>query len=292
MELIDILISGVLALIMFGVGTSLKTPDFQLIYSQPKTFFLGLSMQMLFLPVLAFIICIYSPIDNLFKVGIMILSLCPGGATSNFISYLLNLKTALSICLTVFNSILILITIPLGVNFASHYFLGNASNLSLSISDTLVNVVFIILLPAILGLLFNRKFEAFTSKVAMPIKFTSTFLLGMIFVLKIFAEKEQGGSGIVFTEAIEILPSIFILHILSMVISFSAAKKLGVEKDNAITIAIEVGLQNTTLALFISSVILGNDPMSKPAIVYGVFSFFTTVLFGYLAKRSVGVSNH
>jgi len=92
---VDNLLSAALALIMFSVGTSLELSDFKNVFKFPKALFTGLILQMVFLPILAFLICAFAPISVDFKLGILILTLCPGGATSNFINYLLDLKTAL-----------------------------------------------------------------------------------------------------------------------------------------------------------------------------------------------------
>ena len=119
---VDDLISIALVIIMFSIGTSLVVDDFKRVFQFPKALTVGLILQMLFLPLFAFALCYFLPISNEFKMGIVILSLCPGGATSNFINYLLDLKTALSVSLTIINSVLILFTIPLGYQFFNSFF--------------------------------------------------------------------------------------------------------------------------------------------------------------------------
>ncbi len=291
MEFIDVLISVVLAFIMFGVGTSLSVNDFEEVQNKQKTYLYGLSMQMLFLPLLAFVICSLVNIPPPLKIGIIILSLCPGGATSNFISYLLNLKTALSISLTVVNSFLILFTIPLGVNLASKYYLEQSSTVHLSFSETTLNVLLIILLPAFLGMVTKSKFPNFVQNFKNPIKFAATILLALVFIIKFFAGEDQGGTGISTQDIFVLLPVVLTLHFLSMLISYLASVVMNVEPYDSVTICIEVGLQNTTLALLISSVMLSNEEFAKPALVYAMFSFFTTLGFAYLLKRRVDQIN-
>ena len=115
---IDYLISLVLAAIMFGLGLSLTFSNFKQIMLRPKAFFVGLGAQMIFLPLVAFLILLFSGLPDVFKVGIMILAVCPGGTTSGFVTYLFKGNVALSISLTVVNSILTLFTIPFVVNLA------------------------------------------------------------------------------------------------------------------------------------------------------------------------------
>jgi BASS family bile acid:Na+ symporter len=123
MEFIDFLIGTVLALIMFGIGSSLKLSDFREIFRHPRGLTLGLTLQMVFLPILFFIIALLSPFSPELKVGLFIIALCPGGTTSNFITYIVGANVALCIALTSLNSFLILLTIPTLTNFSLHYFM-------------------------------------------------------------------------------------------------------------------------------------------------------------------------
>lgn len=287
MELIDVLIPVVLAMTMFGVGTSLEISDFKEIIAKPRLVALGLGLQMLFLPALAFAAGLLLPISNEWKMGIIILSLCPGGATSNFISYLVELKTALSISLTSINSILILFTIPLGVNLAAHLFLNTEASFSLSLAETTANVVFIVLIPVTLGLLFHRRYPLTSEQFKQPVKITTTLLLALVFAVKFFSNDETGSNQISGSDILGLGPIMLAFHLISMIGSFVLASRLRSASYDAITIGIEVGLQNTTLALLVASVMLGNDKMAEPTLVYAIFSFFTTLAFGYLAKRWV-----
>ena len=118
-----------------------------------------------------------------------------------------------------------------------------------------------------------------------PLKYASVILLFTIFAIKFWAPSSQGGSGIVWTEVWEILPIAVAMHFLAMVLSYYLAKGMLSNHNACVTIGVEVGLQNTTLALLITSTLLGSEEMAKPALVYAIFSFFTTYSFAYLTKR-------
>jgi len=290
MAFIDFLIPVVLALTMFGVGTSLELSDFKEIAARPKLLGLGLGLQMLFLPAVAFLVCLLLPVSNTWKLGIIILSLCPGGATSNFISYLLELKTALSISLTTINSLLILVTIPVGVNLGAELFMHTSASFSLSVTETSLNVLFIVLLPVSLGVLFHRRFPALSERFKQPVKVVTTLLLATVFAIKFFGSEESGGSQISWADIAVLAPVMLGFHLFTMMMSYWSANRLVKESAyDAITIGIEVGLQNTTLALLVATVMIGDEQMAEPTLVYAMFSFFTTLGFGYLAKRSVDV---
>lgn len=282
---IDILISLVLSLIMFGIGSSLEAVDFKTIFRNLKPFATGLMLQMFFLPAFALSIAFFSNLSPEFKTGLFIISICPGGVTSNFISYLVKADVALSISLTTFNSILILFTIPLFSNFALSIFLGGSLAVSnVSVYNTFLQVLFILLIPVILGVFFNEFFNELSKKIQNLLKIINTLLLALIFGVKFLADDSSGGSGISQDEVALILPYCLLLHIGSMLISYFFSKKISISNHQSATIGIEVGLQNTTLALLVTGVLIGNNEMTKPALVFAIFSFFTTVAFALIVK--------
>ncbi len=285
MQLIDLLISIVLALIMFGIGSSLRVADFQRIFNRPRGLTLGLALQMIFLPALFFLIAWLAPFSPELKVGLFIIALCPGGTTSNFISYIVGADVALSIALTSINSILILLTIPVLTNFSLNFFIGMNESVQLSALDTIISVFSIVLIPALLGLLFNRYFPKTSAGLQNPLKYINTLLLAFVFGIKFFGDQSNGGSGIMVDEVMSLLPLILLAHLIAIIVSYYSGKIAKLNNLQATTISVEVGLQNTTLALLVTNNILQNNEMTKPALVYAIFSFFTTLLFAYLFKR-------
>jgi len=282
---IDALISLVLALIMFGIGASLKVKDFRTMLSDKQALFTGLSFQMLFLPVFALSIAYFSDLSPEWKVGLILVSICPGGTTSNFISYIVNADTALSVALTSINSLLILLTIPLLSNVALNLFIENQEFVFVSVIDTFFQVLYILILPAILGVLLSEKAASFTQKIQKPLKYINTILLALVFGIKIFGNENSGGSGILAQDILSLLPYCLFLHFGAMLISYGFAKKTGINNLQSTTIGIEVGLQNTTLAILVAGTLIGNNEMTKPALVFAMFSFFTTLGFAAFVMR-------
>ncbi len=115
------------------MGLSLTESDFRNIFIHPRAVITGLCCQMILLPVLAFFIARISHMDPLFKVGLMIIAACPGGATSNLITYLLRGNVALSISMTAMNSIITLITIPLVVTLSLGFFIHQDADIHLNV---------------------------------------------------------------------------------------------------------------------------------------------------------------
>lgn len=281
---IDILISLVIGLIMFGIGLSLNFKDFKRVLKSPKPILVGLSFQMIFLPLLAFAIAVLTPIKAEWKVGLFVLAICPGGTMSNFISYIVKADVALSLCLTSINSFLIIFTVPLLTSFALHFFINDFSEHSFSMLFVLFQILLLIVLPSFLGILVNYLKSEIATSIQQPIKIINSLLLALVFGIKFFASKTNGGSDISFNDLMSIVPFVASFHVIAIVFSYFGARKLKINNHQATTIGIEAGLQNTTLALLITGTFIANNEMTKPILVFAIFTFFSTLIFAYLAQ--------
>ena len=281
---IDSLLSLVLALIMFGIGSSLTHKDYHNLIQHPKALVLGLVLQMLFLPVIALLLLPLTPLAVVFQAGLFVLMLCPGGTTSNFISYLVKGDVALSISLTSMNSFIILVSIPVFTQVGLPFFGEGTGSVSIGFADTAKDVFLVIILPAIAGLVFNHRYASFSAALQNPLKYINITLLALVFGIKFFADEQSGGSGLTTDEILLIFPYALGIHILALVFSYFIARRFTLSIPQAITIGIEVGLQNTTLALLVTGSRIGNNDMTKPVLVYAMFSFFTTALFAFSVR--------
>ena len=270
---------------MFGIGTSLSTKEFNDQFKAPKAIFLGLILQLFLLPAVALFVSSFTSLSDELKMGIFIVSICPGGATSNFISYIVKADTALSVTLTVLNSFLILITIPILLEFGINVYQLTDVEGELVLGASIFKLLSLLIFPIFLGVLFNSKQPQLASKIKFPVKVVTTILLAVVFGIKFFGATTIGGSGIQTEEILALLGPSISVHFISMMGSFLIARKCRVNALQSITIAIEVGLQNTALALLICSDLLNSNELSKPALVIAMFSFFTTFVFAYLSKN-------
>jgi len=283
MELVDILVSVVLALIMFGIGVSLTFREIELLFTYPKALIVSLFSQMILLPIIAFSIGFLFDIPSYIKVGLVILAASPGGTTSGFITYLFKGNTALAIVLIAVNSILALFTIPFIVNISLHQFEGVDRQFLLPFWNTFGEIFIFTIIPIIIGVLvrqFNAKLAENISKYVKPVLIV---LLGLVFVLKFVGL--DGVSGIKNSEIIEILPYAVLINILLLFTGLFIAKLFKLGLKNEITISIESAVHNTTLAFLISGMLLHNENYGKVALVYAMFSFWTAIIFCYLYKR-------
>jgi len=270
---------------MFGIGTTLKVRDFKRTFVVPRALILGLVFQIIWLPLLAFWLAWGSSLSPELKVGLVLIAICPGGSTSNFISYLVRADVPLSISLTGINSFIILLTIPLLSNLSIDIFMDDPTRYQITLWSAFVQVFFVVFIPVMLGIFFNYLYEKLSRKIRGPLKYVNVALLALVFGIKFLAGEESGGSGITTSEFMTLLPSTLLLHFGAMAVSYLAAIVLLDKSVQATTVGIEAGLQNTTLALLVAGTIIGNNEMTKPALVYATFSFFTTLMFGWIGAR-------
>jgi BASS family bile acid:Na+ symporter len=217
-----------------------------------------------------------------FKAGLIILAACPGGTTSGMITYLFNGNVALSISFTCINSILALFTIPFVVNLSLSYYFGNSTTIHLSYIETIIQIFSVTIIPALAGVLINKYFPRFSSKVQKPLKYILISALAVVFLILFFAGKEKGGTGITKDELFNILPYALLLNLACLAWGFSLGliTRLGIK--NSYTISIEASVHNTILAFLVAETLLNNSELVKPALVYAMFSFWTAVIYSII----------
>ena len=271
-----------LAIITLGMGLSLTDRDFRNIFVQPKAVIIGLCCQMLLLPVIAWLIARSMNVNPLFKVGLMIIAACPGGATSNLITYLLRGNVALSISMTAINSLITLITIPLVVSLSLDAFLHEDAAIRMNVGQTIIKVFLITILPAFAGTRLRKHFPDFALGLERPLRIILPLLLLLVYGGVIFID--QGTGEATRSDFIRIFPHVLMLNILAMGSGLLIARLMRLKVVNQFTISIEVGLQNSALAIFVAATLLKSNEMALVPVAYGSFTFFTTLLFGWFVK--------
>jgi BASS family bile acid:Na+ symporter len=275
------LLNGTLAAIMFGLGLSLTRADFRNLFAQPKTLILGLIGQMMLLPLIAWLLISISDLSLEYKMGIMILSICPGGITSNLVSYFMRANVALSVSLTVLNAAISVFSIPLVIIWFSYGLNLPAQEVELSFWETFLNISLITIVPAAAGVFFRRKYSRIGFMVNKYLNWAMPILLAFIFGIKFFASSAHGGSQLSAAAIATLAPWVILLNVLSMLAGFLYGKIFKLSHRNTLTITIEIGLHNTALALIVAGQKLQNPIMEQPALVYAIFSFFITLLVAF-----------
>ena len=267
---------------MLGLGLSLTVEDFKRVLRYPKAVLVGLFIQMFVLTGICFGICIALKLPPALAVGMMLLASAPGGATANIYSHLAKGDVALNITLTAVNSLLSLLTLPLIVGFSLQYFMGNEQVVPPPFKKVL-EVGVIILGPVIIGMLIRANAANFAAKMEKPIRLFSVLLLTGLVILAV----AQSWAVVVASFA-SVGLACLIFNLLSMGVGYAVPRAIKLPKRQAIAIAMEIGIHNGTLAIYIALNILGNSIMSIPAAIYSLIMFLTAALFaGWLNRNSV-----
>lgn len=283
-NLSNVLMPVVIGIIMYGIGLNLKFKDFARVFIKPKAIITGLLCQLLLLPLIAFALVYFWPIDPVYKVGIIIIASAPGGTASNLVTYMLEGRVALSVSLTSFNSFAILFSIPVYLHLALYTFLGTNANIDISFADTNQKILFTVVLPVVAGILTNQyTLKEFTDKIRKPSRIVLPLLLLGVFTLAMFFGEEN--QTLPFLNNLDLLIPLIIFNIVTMFAGFYISRFVGTKHDANYTIAIEMGLQNAALAIFVASSIVGNQKMELVAVIYSSFTFFSTLIIGWLMKR-------
>jgi bile acid:Na+ symporter, BASS family len=269
-----------LAMIMLGLGLSLKSDDFLRIFKYPKAVTIGLIGQLVILPIIALAIVKVIPMPPAIAVGLIILALCPCGPSSNMITYLAGGDVALAVTLTVFSSMITVFTIPLFASMAVNSFLGTNAIVSLPVGATMGQIFVITVIPIALGMLIQSRFPEIARRLEKAINKLAVGFLVLIIVLLVAKEWSRLPSLIV-----QAGTGVMLLNILGMAAGFAISKMLNLNIAQQICIAIEVGIQNGTLAIAITAGILKDAEMAIPAAIYSLFMYLTGFAVIAYSKR-------
>lgn len=270
-----------LAFIMFGMGLSLTFEDFKRIIIYPKAVTIGLVNQMLFIPLLAFGLIKVFGLQEELAVGMMILAVCPGGATSNLITHLAKGDSALSITLTAFSSLITVFTIPFLVNFSIQYFMpGGGKEFQLNVFGTVISVILITAIPVLIGMIILKKLPNLANRIEPTFRKLSAVFFVIILVAAILKEREN-----LLSYLSEVGPMALSLNIATLAIGFFSARLLGLSKKQSRTVSIEAGIQNGTLGITIAATLIGNSQMAIPSAIYGILMFGTAGVLIFLGNR-------
>ncbi|GHB62658.1 bile acid:sodium symporter family protein [Persicitalea jodogahamensis] len=280
--LTEVFLPLALAIIMLGMGLSLMVEDFKRILLYPKAITVGIINQIVLLPLAAFAVVALQGIKAELAVGLIILSACPGGPTSNLISHLSRGDTALSISLTVVSSLITVLTIPFLVNYAIVQFIPGGEQQPLPVFKTIISVLVITLIPVAIGMAVRKRKPSLAQKLDRPVKILSAVFLFIIIAGALFKEKDN---LVGFFQLIG--PAALLLNLLTMAVGYGTSRLTNHSLKQSLTIAIESGIQNGTLGIAIATTLLNNATMSIPAAIYSLIMFVTSIGIIWWGNRAI-----
>ena len=281
MEIVTKIAPIILALIMLGLGLGLKVENFLRVLKTPKDFFVGFFSQLMILPIVAYLLIIILKTPPGIAIGVMIIAAAPGGVTSNILTKFANGDVALSITLTAIISLISIFTVPF-IIFNSADLLG-ITNITENISmiGISLKMFFVVTVPVILGMIIRKFAQNFVaSKTEIFNKLNIIFFI-IFFIAAFYEEREN---FINFFKQAGLIA--LVLNITMMVVAFYLAKYFASGIAQRKAISLECGLQNGTLAIFVSTQIFGADILyATPTAAYGLTMYITGFIFVFLLKN-------
>jgi len=285
--LIELVLPIALASIMFGMGMTLTPGDFVRVVREPKAVVLALFGQLIALPLLAFLLASQLDLSAPMRIGLVLIAACPGGATSNLICHLARGNVALSISLTAVSSLVTLISIPLIVGIALQLFAATEGSIKMPIGRTILTLVGIVGIPVALGMLTRRYAPAFAGRSERPFSILNlTFMLALI--IGIVASEWDTLPGAL----AEVGLAVILLNILAAGFGYSLGRIGQLPHGDVATLSIEVGIQNSTLAILLALTVLGDPVLAIPAGVYGLLMYGPAALLIWWSRAGATQSTH
>ncbi|MEM0993658.1 MAG: bile acid:sodium symporter family protein [Bacteroidota bacterium] len=238
------------AFIMFGVALDIEIKDFKRILQSPRIPLIGLCSEYILLPLITIsLIAIFRPAPS-FALGMILLSTCPGGSTSNYMVHLSKGNAALSITLTSITTLAAIVLTPLGFTLLAKLFPYTSDllrTIDVSPLDMMKSIFIIIIVPLSLGMLCRARFPQQTGRIKKTVG-TLSMIIFLSFVVVAIANNWENIAAYV-----HCVFAIVTLHnALALFAGFSFARLMGLKKRDAQAISIETGIQNTALGLAIA----------------------------------------
>lgn len=273
-----------LGLVMFGLGLSLTVGDFTRLLHHPRAVVLALVLQVLVLPAACYALIVLLGVAPLYAVGLMLLAASPGGVSANLFSHLFGGNVAMNISLTAINTVLSIISLPLITNWAINTFAHTGQVVPLQFGKV-VEVIVIVLVPVVLGMWVHRRVPSFSARMEKPMKTFSAVVLAafaLIAMAKEWSALVESFAGIG--------PAVLLFNAISLASGYYLSRAAGLDKSMATAISFEIGIHNSTLAIFIALSVLDNFQLALPAAIYSVSMYLMATLFGTLVLRRTGAA--
>ncbi|MCS3903609.1 BASS family bile acid:Na+ symporter [Methylohalomonas lacus] len=272
-----------LVIIMLGMGLSLTPAHFRAIFVAPRPILVGLALQLVALPSLAWLLAWALQMPPALAVGLVLIAACPGGATSNLISHLARADAALSITLTALSSLVIIFSLPFVVNAASLFFMEAGQNVSLSVPKTILQIVVVTVIPVSIGMWLRSKSPERADRAERSVKVLSALFLALVIAGILVGERDNLLRFFMLVGVATLL-----LNLGSMLLGYVGGRLARLPVAQVRTVVIEVGIQNGTMAIAVATAptLLNNSSMAIPAAIYSLIMFVSGAVLIAMGNRN------
>lgn len=271
-------VNYLLGIVMFGMGLTLKASDFKVVFSRPKDVAIGFVAQFAIMPFLAWVLCKVFQLPDEMAVGVILVGTCPGGTSSNVMTYMSHGDVALSVGMTSCSTIAAPFLTPLLTKFYA------GETVDVELLSMFLSIVKVVIVPIVLGLLINHFFPKFAEAFSEILPLISTIAIVMIVAAVVAANSEK-----LLTLAGPLIVVVVILHnVLGYALGYIASKVLHLSETKCRAIAIEVGMQNSGLATTLANAHFAQYPLATiPGAVFSVWHNISgAILANFWAKTA------
>ncbi len=268
-----------IVLIMIAMGMTLTGDDFRRLKQQKAAVATGLTSQLLLLPLLGFAVAWLFGLGTVFALGMILLVASPGGSTSNLIVHVSNADRALSLTLTAISNVAVFVSMPLLLSLGQRAFGSLDGDAAVPVGDLVVQIAALTVIPIAIGMFVRQRAPGFAERLEEPAKRVATIVFLVIVLLLVI----QNWSVIV-SDAPEFGPAFVTLNILALAVGTLFAFRVGLSSEEATTIGIETGIQNSTLAIAIALSVFDSDDLAIVPGLYGLWMLFTGFAFAFYMR--------
>ncbi|MEQ9301204.1 MAG: bile acid:sodium symporter family protein [Cyclobacteriaceae bacterium] len=286
-QLSTLILAISLIIIMFGMGLSLTLEDFRRVIYYPRAIVIGLVNQLILLPCIGFVLITVIDVPPAIAIGTILLASCPGGPTSNLITHLAKGDTALSVSLTAIGSFASLLTIPFIVNLGLQTVLGETTEVQLNVVQTIAQVFVIVLIPVIIGMIVKAQKGAFALRMEKPVRTASAIVFTLVLVGVVLSQWELLADAVKQAGTITLL-----LNVGTMSLGLGTAFLFKLPLKQGVSISIESGIQNGTLAISIATVLLANPAYAIAPAIYSLIMFLTGGVMIFWSNKRIRVNRY
>ena len=269
-------VNTLLGIVMFGMGMTLKLSDFKVVFTKPKAVITGILSQFLIMPLLAFLLVKIFNLDPALAVGVILVGSCPGGTSSNVMTYLAKGDVALSVGMTACTTILAPVVTPALV------LLLGGETINVSYVSMLMSIVQVVLVPIVLGFVINHFFEKFAQACAKVLPLVSVIAICLIIMAVVAANAAK-----IMTVGWLIVVVVMLHNLCGYALGYGVGKVLGLSRDQMRTLSIEVGMQNSGLATSLATMHFATMPLAAvPGTVFSVWHNISGAIYANILART------
>ena len=267
-----------LGIVMFGMGMTLKLADFKVVFTKPKAVIVGILSQFVIMPVLAFLLTSVFQLPAELAVGVILVGSCPGGTSSNVMTYLAKGDVALSVGMTACTTIMAPIVTPLLV------LLFAGQTVDVDVLEMFLSIVQVVLVPIAAGFLINYFFEKVAAACASVLPLVSVVGISLIIMAVVAANQAK-----LLTVGPLIILVVMLHNVLGYALGYLVGRVLRLTKEQMRTLSIEVGMQNSGLASSLATVHFASMPLAAvPGAVFSVWHNISGAVYANILARSAG----